>query len=180
MKYYLVALFDDSSSSSLIESQKIVSKRYRLYKNTQVLHIPLGVINTNDFDKLDSLLSKIFNPYKKFKTVVDNNITFNDDFNSIGFRVEDKGYINKITRNIFDTLTLNGINIKPFNGSILNIPMANANHSVRKASNNSPLSINPKLSKDEIYCTGKIASFQIWKQPTSNKEIIKSYALKDY
>lgn len=67
MKYYLVALFDESSSSGITELQRSISKRYRLYKNTPVLHIPLGVVNNNDIDKLDGVLTKMLSPYKNLK-----------------------------------------------------------------------------------------------------------------
>ena len=42
---------------------------------------------------------------------------FNEDSNMVGLKVEDKGYINRISRKLFDTLSLYGINIKGYNGS---------------------------------------------------------------
>ncbi|WP_461613498.1 hypothetical protein [Clostridium sp. Marseille-QA1073] len=180
MKYYLVALFDESSSSGITELQRSISKRYRLYKNTPVLHIPLGVVNNNDIDKLDGVLTKMLSPYKKFKIGINNNIIFNEDSNMVGLKVEDKGYINRISRKLFDTLSLYGINIKEYNGSTFNIPISNANHSIRKASMNGNLCIDNKKSKEDFYKFIKINRFEIWKQMNNNKDIVKSYPLKDF
>ncbi|MGL4731065.1 MAG: hypothetical protein ACRCW0_05730 [Clostridium sp.] len=180
MKYYLVAVFDEHSSASISEVQKSISKKYRLYKNTPVLHIPLGVINSNDFKKLDDALVKIFNPYKNFKIVVNNKIVFNDNFNTLGFKVEDRGYINKIIRSIYSTLPLYNINIKELTHNTINIPIANANHNTRKSAGSGNLYISSKLDKNSHAFYGKICKFELWKQPTSNRDLIKTYQLKEY
>ncbi|NEU04339.1 MULTISPECIES: hypothetical protein [Clostridium] len=180
MKYYLVAVFDENSSSSLTKIQKSISKKYKLYKNTPVLHIPLGVVNSNDFEKLDEALHKVLAPYKNFKIMIDNKIVFNDSFNTLGFKVEDKGYINKILRSVSNTFPIYNVNIKMPNNGNLNIPIANANHNTRKSAGNGTLYINPQCEKDSYLYTAKVCKFELWKQPTSNREMIKSYPLKEY
>lgn len=179
MKHYLVAMIEDNYSPSIAYLQKNLSRRYKLYKNTPVLHIPLGVINSNDTEKLIEILSKIFAPYKKFKVSTNNEIVFNESSNTVGLKVTNEGYINKIHRNIFDTLALYNIPIKEFNNSTLNIPLANSNHSIRKLISNNGFYINQSKSLDDYYSFVKVTKFELWKH-TNNKDIIKSFILKDY
>ncbi len=182
MKYNVVALLDENSSSEFLSIQKNLSRKYKLYKNISNLYIPLGTVYNVEFEKLDEVITKIISPYKKFRIGVGNNLVINDNTNTVSLSVEDKGYINKITRNIFDTLDLHGVNIKDCSYSTsFKMPLSNANNNIRKALSNDTLTIDSSKNKDDIISFGKINKIEIWKQVNNKKEVlIKSYVLKDY
>ncbi|MEG0774019.1 hypothetical protein [Clostridium sp.] len=181
MKYYIVALLDEDSSTDIAGIQKNISKKYKLYKNISSLYIPLGSVSNMDFDKLDELVTKIISPYKKFKIGIDNTLSLSEDLNTINLRIEDKGYINRISRNLLDTLSLHGITVKDFNSNTFNIPLSTANHSVRKASSNNSLIIDSSKDKEDFFKFVKINRLEIWKSLSNKKDsLVKSYILKDY
>ncbi len=181
MKYYLVALLDEGSSAEVIDIQKFLSKKYKLFKNISNLYIPLGSVSNADLEKLDEVVTKIISPYKKFKVGIDNGFGLSDDLNMVNLKVEDKGYINRISRNLFDTLNLHGFTVKDFNTDTFNIPLSNANHNIRKAYSNNNLSIDNSKSKEDFLKFAKISKIEIWKQMNSKKDsVVKTYNLKDY
>lgn len=182
MKYNIVAILDDNSSMDFTSIQKNLSRKYKLYKNTTNLYIPLLSIANIEIEKLDLIVTKVISPYKKFKIGVSNSLILNDLTNTINFSVQDKGYINKIARNIFDTLDLHGVNTKDLVYSTsFNIPISNANGNIKKALSNSDLLLDSSKDKDALIGFGKINKIEIWKQSNNKKEIpIKSYALKDF
>lgn len=181
MKYYLVAVLDENSSDDIVDIQKNISKKYKLFKNTPCLYIPLGTVNNAEFEKLDEVITKIISPYKKFKVGIDNNLILSDEFNTVNLKVEDKGYINRIWRNMFDTLNLHGFSVRDFNSITFNIPLSTANHNIRKASSNNGLIIDNSKSKEDFLKFAKINKIEIWKALNNKKDsIIKTYNLKDY
>ena len=119
MKYYLVALVDDKSVDDIVSIQKFLNKKYKLYKNVSNLYIPLGSVSNAELDKLDEIISKILSPYKKFKVGIDNDIYINDTSNTVNLKVKDKGYINKISRSMFDMFNTYGISVKDFSSLII-------------------------------------------------------------
>jgi len=98
MKYYLVALLDEGYTNEILDIQKNISKKYKLYKNSSNFYIPLGSVSSIEIEKLDELVTKIIHPYKKFKVGIDNNLMLSEDLSTLNLKVEDKGYINRISR----------------------------------------------------------------------------------
>lgn len=182
MKYYLVATIDSDYTDEIQSIQRFLNKKYRVYKNITNLYIPLGSISNTEFDKFDEIIKKIISPYKKFRVGIDNNIYINDTSNTVNLKVKDKGYINKISRNLFDMLYTHGINAKDFSTlSYFNMPISNANNAIRKAYANNSFSLNADKEKTDLLNFTKIDKIEVWKQLNNRKDtIVKSYSLKDF
>ena len=182
MKYYLVATVDDDFVDEIQSIQRLLNKKYRVYKNITNLYIPLGSITNTEFDKLDELIKKIISPYKKFRVGIDNDIYINDTSNTVNLKVKDKGYINKISRNLFDMLDTHGIAAKDFsNLAYFNMPISNANNSIRKACSNNAFTLDNTKEKTDLLNFTKIDKIEVWKQLNNRKDtIVKSYSLKDF
>ncbi|MEG1256275.1 hypothetical protein [Clostridium sp.] len=182
MKYYLVALVDDNSIDDIISIQKFLNKKYRLYKNISSLYIPLGSVSNTELDKLDDIIKKILSPYKKFKVGIDNDIYINDTSNTVNLKVRDKGYINKISRGMFDMFNTHGISVKDFSTSeYFNMPISNANNAIRKACVNNNFFIDDSKTKTEPLNFTKVSKIEVWKQLNNRRDtLIKSYSLSDF
>lgn len=182
MKYFLVALFDDQTNSTIQNIQRYICRKYKLYKSSPSLYIPISAIINPDLEKLDVVISKIIVPYKKFKVNITNSIDLSENFNQVNLKVEDKGYIFRLARNITDTLDLHGFNVKTDGEDIdLHILLANANHIIKKSSNGSTISIDDTLNKDDFYKFAKVSRFELWKQISSKKDLlVKTYELREY
>lgn len=182
MKYYLVATIDNEFTDEIQTIQKFLNKKYRVYKNITNLYIPLGSINNAEFDKLDEIIKKIISPYKKFRVGIDNDIYINDTSNTVNLKIKDKGYINKISRSLFDMLDTHGINAKDFSSfAYFNMPISNANNAIRKAYSNNSFAIDTSKEKTELINFTKIDKIEIWKQLNNRKDtIVKSYSLKEF
>jgi hypothetical protein len=181
MKYFLVALFDDGSNTTIQNIQRDICRKYKLYKNTPNLYISMCDITNPDLEKLDTVISKIMAPYKKFKININNNISLSENFTQVNLKVEDKGYIYRLARTITDTLSLHGFNVKSEDTNIdLRILLANANHIIKK-SYNGGLSIDTSLDKDDFFKIAKVSKIELWKQVSNKKEmIVKTYNLREY
>lgn len=182
MKYYLVALVDDQSVDDIVSIQKFLNKRYKLYKNVSNLYIPLGSVSNTELDKLDEIISKILSPYKRFKVGIDNDIYINDTSNTVNLKVKDKGYINKISRSMFDMFNTYGISAKDFsNLSHFNMPISNANNAIRKAYSNNLFTLDESKDKTDLVNFTKINKIEIWKQLNNRRDtLVKSYDLKEF
>ena len=182
MKYFLVALFDDESNSIIQNIQKDVCKKYKLYKNSPNLYIPVSAITNPDLEKLDLVISKIINPYKRFKVDIKNSISLSENLSQVNLKVEDKGYIFRLARSITDTLDLHGFNVDKNNDNIdLRILLANANHIIKKSHSGGTLSIDDTISQDDFFKFAKVSRLELWKQITNKKEMpVKTYNLRDY
>jgi len=181
MKYYLVAILDEGYTNEILDIQKNISKKYKLYKNSSNFYIPLGSVSNIEIEKLDELVTKILHPYKKFKVGIDNNLMLSDDLSTLNLKVEDKGYINRISRTLMDTLSLHGFQVKDFTTTSFNIPLVSANHNLRKAFSNSGLTIDNSKNKEDFFKFVKINKIEVWKQLNNKKDsVIKSYNLKEY
>lgn len=183
MKYYLVALFDADSHTVVEKLQKNITRKYKLHQSHNLLnyHIMLEVIDDPDFEKLDMLIEKILKPYKKFKVEINNLLSFDPPNKSINLRIENKGYIIRLARNINDTLKLSGFNVREnTNAFDLLVPIANTSpskhwakdsHGINKESFNNP---GCKL-------LAKIDRFELWKATNNRKRVlIKSYNLRRF
>ncbi|MCJ7688832.1 MAG: hypothetical protein MUO60_05880 [Clostridiaceae bacterium] len=182
MKYFLVALFDDDSNSIIKNIQRDICRKYKLYKSSPNLYIPITAITNPDIEKLDVVVSKIISPYKKFKVDLNNNIGLSENFSQVNLKVEDKGYIFRLARSITDTLDLHGFNVNKEKDAInLHILLANANHIIKKSSNGGTISIDDNLDKDDFFKFAKVSRLELWKQISNKKEmLVKTYTLRDY
>ena len=182
MKYFLVALFDDGSNSTIQNIQRDICRKYKLYKSTPNLYITICGITNPDLEKLDVVISKIMVPYKKFKVTINNNITLSENFTQVNLKVEDKGYIFRLARTITDTLDLHGFNVKGEDDNIdLRILLANANHIIKKLYNGGTISIDASLDKDDFLKFARVSRLELWKQVSNKKEmIVKTYDLREY
>ena len=182
MKYYLVATVDDNFIDEIQSIQRFLNKKYRVYKNISNLYIPLGSITNTEFDKLDEIIKKILSPYKKFRVGIDNDIYINDTSNTVNLKVKDKGYINKISRSLFDMLDTYGINAKDFSSfEHFTMPISNANNAIRKAYTNNSFTLDSSKEKTDLHSFIKIDKIEVWKQLNNRKDtIIKSYSLKEF
>ncbi len=182
MKYFLVALFDDQSNSTIQNIQRNICRKYKLYKSSPNLYIPISVITNPDLEKLDVVISKIIVPYKKFKVGLNNSIGLSENFSQVNLKVEDKGYIFRLARSITDTLDLHGFNVKSDNDNIdLRILLANANHIIKKSCNGGTISIDDTLNKDDFFKYAKVSKIELWKQVSNKKDmLVKTYELREY
>ena len=182
MKYFLVALFDDESNSTIQNIQRDVCRKYKLYKNSPNLYIPVSAITNPDLEKLDLVISKIISPYKKFKVDINNSICLSENLSQVNLKVEDKGYIFRLARSITDTLDLHGFNVDKNNDSInLRILLANANHIIKKSNSSGNLPIDDTINQNDFFKFAKVSRLELWKQITNKKEVpIKTYTLRDY
>lgn len=182
MKYYLVATIDDNFTDEIHSIQKYLNKKYRVYKNISNFYIPLGSVTNTDFDKLDEIIKKIISPYKKFRVGIDNDIYINDTSNTINLKIKDKGYINKISRNLFDMLDTHGINAKDFsNFAYFNMPISNANNAIRKSYATTSFTLDNSKEKTDLLNFTKVDKIEVWKQLNNRKDtLIKSYSLKEF
>lgn len=175
MKYYLVALFDDNSYSKVENIQKNVCRKYRLYKKSPALHIALETLNEPDLNKLDSIIADILKPYKRFKVEFKKMLCFDSPCKSLNLKVENKGYIIRISRNINEKLKSHGFNVGEHIDNLY-IPIANANFNSKKLDTDAQI-IDDAASNELI----RIDRIELWKTINNKKtQVIKSYPLKEY
>jgi hypothetical protein len=182
MKYFLVALFDDGSNTTIQNIQRDICRKYKLYKSSPNLYISISSITNPDLEKLDVVISKIMVPYKKFKVNINNAINLSENFSQVNLKVEDKGYIYRLARSITDTLDLHGFNVKTEDDNInLRILLANANHIIKKSYNGGSICIDSALDKDDFFKFAKVSRLELWKQVSNKKEmVVKTYNLREY
>ena len=182
MRYFLVALFDDLSNSLVQNIQRDICRKYKLYKSSPSINIKVSTITNPDVEKLDVVISKILVPYKHFKVGINNSIELTENLSQVNLKIEDKGYIFRIARNITDTLALHGFNVKTEDDIIdLHILIANANHIIKKTYNGGPIAIDATLPKDDFFKFVNVARLELWKQVSNKKEmLVKTYELREY
>lgn len=182
MRYYLVALFDDDSYKSIEPLQKSLSKKYKLYRNLPTLHITLEVIDNPNLDKLDEVLKKIFKPYKRFKVELGDVICFEEPQKSVNLKVENGGYIKRLSRLVNDTLRLHGFNVREnIQGWDLHVSIANGNSTNRDWKKNEHEVACSTTNNEGYFNMAKIDRIELWKPVNNKKEmIVKSYSLKSF
>lgn len=182
MKYYLVALFDQDSYSSMERIQKNICKKYKIYKNIPTLHITLETIEDPDIDKLTKIISDVLKPYKKFKVETNGVICFDPPYKSVNLKIESKGYIARLTRNINDTLKLHGFNVREnIDNWDLHVSLANTNYAIKEWSSKEYIAACDLAKKDGFYKLAKIEKIELWKPINNKKEmLVKSFPLRDY
>lgn len=179
MKYYIVALFDDDTYQVISPIQKNVSKKFRTNRNSPQPFIPLISIENPDLDKLYPVVDKLISPYKIFKVDANDIVYPFEQTKSINLKLDNKGYIKRIARDLFDTLSLYGFNIKFFEDNFIvlgNLPY------IPKDNKKQTLKLNyPDLYDKNNFLKLKIKNIEIWKLPVAKKNIpIKSYKLKSF
>lgn len=182
MKYYLVALFDKESYSYMEGIQKDLSRKYKLYRNTPMLHITLEIVDEPDMDKLSKIISDILKPYKKFKVEVNGAMCFDPPHKSVNLRIENKGYIMRLERVFNDTLKLHGFKVREtINDWDLHVAVANTNFAQREWSAREYVAACSSAKKENIYKMAKIDRIELWKPINNRKEmIVASFPLRDY
>jgi len=182
MRYYLVALFDRNSYSYIEEIQRNICKKYKIYKNMPMLHITLEVIGEPDVEKLNKILSDMLRPYKKFKVEVNGAICFDPPYKSVNLKIENKGYIIRLARQINEILKLHGFDVRDNMDNLdLHVPLANTNYPIRELSSKEYVAACQSAKKEDIHKMAKIDRIEIWK-PINNKRdmVIKSFPLRDF
>lgn len=182
MKYYLVALFDNESYKYIEGIQRSICKKYKLYKNMPMLHITLEVIDDPSIEEVCSIIGNILKPYKKFKVMIDGAICFDPPYKSVNLKLENKGYIGRLTRQINDTLKLSNFRVRDnIENWDMHISLANTNFANREWSSREYLNACEFVKDKNIKKTITIEKVELWK-PINNKKdmLIKSFHLRDY
>ncbi|GAA0079248.1 2'-5' RNA ligase family protein [Clostridium sp. CTA-5] len=179
MKYYIVALFDDETYQVISPIQKNMSKKFRASRNSPMPFIPLGIVDNPNLDKLYPIIKKVISPYKSFRIDATDNVYLHDNTKSINLRIENKGYIKRISRSLKDILILNGFNVKAFDDNFISI--ANMGY-IAKDYKKQDVKLNfPTIYKDNSLVKLRIKKIEVWKIPTQKKDVpLKSYILKEF
>lgn len=182
MKYYLVALFDKESYSSIEDIQKKICRKYKLYRNMPALHITLEVVDDPDIEKLNKIVGDILKPYKKFKAQVNRDICFDASYKSVNLEIENKGYIIRLARKINETLKLHGFDIREnIDNWDLHVALANTNFAMKEWSNKEYATACDSIKKEGFYKMEKIDRIELWKLVNNKKEItIKTFELRNF
>ncbi|MCI1944621.1 2'-5' RNA ligase family protein [Clostridium luticellarii] len=182
MKYYLVALFDRDSYSYIERIQKNICRKYRLYKNMPVLHITLEVVENPDIDKLWKIVSEIVNPYKKFRAKINGTICFEPPYKSVNLKVEHKGYIIRLARQINDKLKLYKFDVrKDIENWDLHISLANTNYAMREWSSKEYAAACESVKREGVNKMVRIDRIALWKPINNKKEmLIRNLPLKNF
>lgn len=177
MKYYLVALFDDESYKNLSPVQRNLSKRFRANRNSPIPYIPLEIVENPNMDKLNLVIDKIIKPYKNFKVELSKKVSISDSNKTINVKVEDIGYIKRLSRIFSDTLALHGFNIKSINTTDdIHLSIANINYINKE--NKKPES---ELELKSNISTLKVNRLELWKISNNRREtLIQTYPLKHF
>ncbi|MCT8977525.1 AKAP7 2'5' RNA ligase-like domain-containing protein [Clostridium sp. CX1] len=182
MRYYLVALFDKQSYSYMEEIQRTICKKYKIYKNMPMLHITLEVIGDPDMEKLTKIVSDMLKPYKKFKVEVNGAICFDPPYKSVNLKIENKGYIIRLARQINDTLKLHGFDVRDnISKWDLHVSLANTNYAAREWSAKEYIAACESTKKEDIHRMAKIDRIELWKPINSRRDmVVKSFPLRDF
>lgn len=182
MKYYLVALFDKESYSCVEGVQRNICKKYKIYKNMPVLHITLEIISNPDFEKLNKIITDILKPYKKFKVEINGAICFDPPYKSVNLKIESKGYIIRLARQINETLKLHGFDVREsIENWDLHVSLANTNYAIREWSSKEYIAACERTKKEGIYKMAKVDRIELWKPVNSKREMmVKSFPLREF
>lgn len=180
MKYYLVAVFDKDSNLFIERIQKNICKKFKLHNITSTLYINLETLINPDMQKLYSIISDILKPYKYFKVMINKDLEFDPNNKEMNLKVENKGYIARLSRKIDSELILNGFK-KEKSTTDLNIHLGNTRNNFNK---NQILNYDITHFIEESndpYITAKITQLELWKIPNNKKRIIvKNFPLNEY
>lgn len=179
MRYYIVALFDEETYQVISPIQRNMSKKFRANRNSPVPFVLLSTIENPNLDKLYPVVDKIVAPYKSFRIDASDLVYLSEPTKSINLKIDDKGYIKRLSRSLLDTLELNGFSVKSFGDNF--ISLANLGY-IPKDNKKQDLKLNfPEIYDSNNLVKLRIKSVEIWKLPTVKKNTpLKSYILKDF
>ncbi|MCE5220238.1 MAG: hypothetical protein LLF98_02940 [Clostridium sp.] len=179
MKYYIVALFDEETYQVISPIQRNMSKKFRANRNSPTPFIILTAIENPNLDKLYPIVDKIIAPYKSFRIDANDLVYLFDPTKSINLKIDNKGYIKRLSRSLFNMLELNGFSVKSFEDSF--VSLANLSY-IPKDYKKQDVKLNfPEIYNKDNVVKLKIKSIEIWKLPTIKKNIpLKSYTLRDF
>jgi len=180
MKYYLVALFDKDSNEYVEQIQKNLCRKYKLYKSLPLLYIPLEVIGDPDIEKLSKIVTEIIKPYKKFKVLINGAECSNTAVKFANLKVENKGYIVRLTRHFNEKLKVNGFDVKENNTEQdFNIPLTGnffSNKDIPHRDN-----INDGIKSENINRTVTVERIELWRNVNNKKDMmVKKFQLREY
>ncbi len=179
MKYYIVALFDEDTYQVISPIQKNMSKKFRANRNSPAPYVLLSAIENPNLEKLYPIVDKIVAPYKSFRIDASDLVYLFEPTKSINLRIDDKGYIKRLSRSLFDMLELNGFSVKSFDDNF--VSLGNLAY-VPKDYKKQGVKLNfPEIYDKNSFVKLRIKSIEIWKLPTVKKNApMKSYVLKDF
>ncbi len=182
MKYNLVALFDNNSNKLIEVTQKNLCRKYKLHKiNQHQFFIPIQTVIDPDIDKFNKIILDTLAPYKKFKVRIAPNICLDKSLKTVNLKIDSKGYIIRIARNISETLSLSGFNIKPDYEKELQIALASSNYNIRKSFTQDERTTAIDKIEEVSYDFAKITHLQLWKSVSNKKEmLVRDYPLREY
>ena len=179
MKYYIVALFDEETYQVISPIQRNMSKKFRANRNSPVPFILLTTIENPNLDKLYPVVDKIIAPYKHFRIDASDLVYLFEPTKTVNLKVDNKGYIKRLSRCLLDTLELNGFSVNTFDDSF--ISLANLGY-IPKDYKKQDVKLNfPEIYNKDNVAKLKIKSIEIWKLPLIRKNIpLKSYTLRSF
>ena len=179
MKYYIVALFDEETYQVISPIQRNMSKKFRANRNSPAPFIMLTAIENPNLDKLYPVVDKIIASYKSFRIDASDLVYLFEPTKSINLKVDNKGYIKRLSRCLSDTLELNGFSVNAFDDSF--VSLANLGY-IPKDYKKQDVKLNfPEIYNKDNVAKLKVKSIEIWKLPTVKKNIpLKSYTLRDF
>jgi len=180
MKYYLVAMFDKESNEYIEQVQRNLCRKYKLYKNLPLLYITIEVINDPDVDKLNKVLTDIIKPYKKFRVMLNGAECSNAAQKYANLKIENRGYIMRLTRLFNDRLKLHGFDVKE-NGAEHDITIALTGNLFHNKESGNKEKGNEHVRYEEISRMLTVDRIELWKNVNNRKEMtVKKYPLREY
>ena len=179
MKYYIVALFDEEAYQVISPIQRNMSKKFRANRNSPAPFIMLTAIENPNLDKLYPVVNKIIASYKSFRIDASDLVYLFEPTKSVNLKVDNKGYIKRLSRCLLDTLELNGFSVNTFDDSF--VSLANLGY-IPKDYKKQDVTLNfPEIYNKDNVAKLRVTSIEIWKLPTVKKNTpLKSYTLRDF
>lgn len=179
MNYYIVALFDEETYQVISPIQRNMSKKFRANRNSPMPFVLLTTLEKPNLEKLYPVLDKIVNSYKSFRINASDSVYLFEPAKSVNLKIEDKGYIKRLSRCLLDQLELNGFTVTNFEDNF--VSLANVSY-IPKDSKKQEVKLNfPEIYSKDNYVKLRIKSIEIWKLPTVKKNVpLKSYILRDF
>lgn len=112
MKYYLVALLDKESGKIIENSTRNLIKKIKPKKKTSFYGVVMEAVEDPDIVKLEELVRDISKSVRLFKLDILGNLTYDDEFKTIGIDVVNFGYIKRLSRSFNSKLGLHGFKVR--------------------------------------------------------------------
>lgn len=147
-----------------------------------MLHITLESIENPDLEKLTKVISDILKPYKKFKVQI-NDVSIDSFYKAINLKIENKGYIIRLARQINEILKLHRFTVKENSNDInLKVLLANTSYQMRESNfkqHNNTFHENIKIEGNHKMV--KIDRIELWKAVNNKKEVtLKNFPLRNF